>query len=71
MKRLLLALVVALSLIVLTVSPAVAAALELPNGDTIEGLPGQAENAYRSGMIVDPCRCVPPCIPPCDCGGDC
>jgi hypothetical protein len=65
MKRLLLAVVIALTLIVVTVTPALAIDLEVPNGNTIEGLPQQAENATNSGVVID---ATPTCPPECSGG---
>ena len=57
-------LIVALSLTVATVSPALAVTLVLPNGDTVEGLPDGAVNAAHSGVVDEPAPDCP--IPPCD-----
>ncbi len=34
--------------------PALAVDLELPNGNTVEGLPDEAENAGNSGDVAEP-----------------
>ena len=51
MKRLLLALIVAVALGVATVSPALAIDLVLPNGETVFDLPDDAANAGHSGKV--------------------
>lgn len=51
MKRLILALIVAVALALATVSPALAVTLTLPNGDTVEGLPEGAANAGNAGLV--------------------
>ena len=61
LKRLILALIVALTLTVATVAPALAVTLILPNGDTVEGLPDGAANAAQSGVVDEP---SPECDPP-------
>ena len=63
MKRLLLVLIVVVALAVATVSPALATTLELPNGNTVEGLPDAAANAANSGQVGT--GGSPPCVPPC------
>ena len=51
MKRLLLVLIVVVALAVATVSPALATTLELPSGNTVDGLPDAAANAENSGQV--------------------
>ncbi len=51
MKRLLLALIVAVALAVATVSSALATTLVLPNGNTVADLPVAAANAGNSDVV--------------------
>ncbi len=64
MKIILLALIVALTLTMAIGLPALAVDLELPNGNTVEGLPDEAENAGHSG-VVNPDECDPTVPPGC------
>ena len=67
MKRVFLVLIVALILTLATGLPVSAVDLQFPNGKTVEGLPDEAANAGRSGMVYEACPygCTPPCAPPC------
>ena len=67
MKRVLLVLVLVVALAVATASPALATTtLELPSGNSVEGLPDAAANAGNSGQVGT--GGSDPCVPP-DCGG--
>lgn len=64
MKKIFLALIIAMTLTMAIGLPALAVDLDLPNGNTIEGLPDEAGNAGYSGVVGEPCE------PPDPCGGD-
>ena len=61
MKRLLLAIIVAVALAVATVSPALATTLTLPSGDTVEVPADAAANAGNSGEVGTGPTCPPNC----------
>jgi hypothetical protein len=83
LKKILIALVIALMLMGAFGSIAIAGDLNLPNGKTIEVPADESDNAGKSGVVeqdncsgtctLDPCpaggTCVPPCVPPCEDGG--